>query len=53
MEKLYFINQNTALTLVLFSSLLFALIGIGLSAKAEKSGTDKAEVGVVAYATRD
>ena len=28
MEKLYFINQNTALTLVLLSSLLFAVIGI-------------------------
>ena len=33
MEKLYFINQNTALTLVLFSSLLFALIGIIYSRK--------------------
>ncbi len=28
MEKLYFINQNTALILVLLSSLLFAVIGI-------------------------
>jgi len=28
LEKLYFINQNTALTLVLLSSLLFAVIGI-------------------------
>ena len=28
-------------------------VGIRLSAKAEKSGTDKAEVGVVAYAIRD
>jgi len=28
-------------------------IGIRLSAKAEKSGTDKTEVGVVAYAIRD
>ena len=28
-------------------------VGIRLSAKAEKSGTDKAEIGVVAYAIRD
>ena len=28
-------------------------IGIRLSAKAEKSGTDKSEVGVIAYAIRD
>ena len=33
MEKLYFISQNTALTLVLLSSLLFAIIGILYSRK--------------------
>ena len=33
MEQLYFIDQNTALTLVLFLSLLFALIGIFYSRK--------------------
>ena len=33
MEQLYFINQNTALTLVLLTSLLFAVIGILYSRK--------------------
>ena len=33
MEKLYFINQNTALILVLLTSLLFAVIGIFYSRK--------------------
>ena len=33
MEKLYFINQNTALALVLLTSLLFAVIGIFYSRK--------------------
>ena len=33
MEQLYFINKNTALTLVLLTSLLFAIIGIFYSRK--------------------
>jgi len=33
LEQLYFLNQNTALTLVLLSSLLFAVIGILYSRK--------------------
>ena len=33
MEQLYFINQNTALILVLLTSLLFAVVGIFYSRK--------------------